>query len=289
MVSLPYCDAGGPLADSCDIEKELVSKALKLTRNSRIKTLSVRSADQFADIDAHLTVNPNKARMILTLPDKSDKLLSSLKAKVRSQARKPIRDGLTVQQGGQELLHEFYPLFLENMRDLGSPVHSKKWIQSILQAYKNRSHLFIVRMPDNTPAAGGVLLCHPNTVSVPWASSLRRFNRWNPNMLLYWGFLKFAADNGYVSFDFGRSTPGEGTFRFKKQWGATPSYLHWAEFRSCHSQYNFLTPHVNLTPHVKQNKTDGSEARKLAESIIMKMPIPLFQGLGNITRKYIPL
>jgi hypothetical protein len=28
-------------------------------------------------------------------------------------------------------------------------------------------------------------------------------------------------------FDFGRSTPGEGTFKFKEQWGAEPVPLHW--------------------------------------------------------------
>ena len=28
-------------------------------------------------------------------------------------------------------------------------------------------------------------------------------------------------------FDFGRSTPGEGTFKFKEQWGAQPVPLHW--------------------------------------------------------------
>jgi len=28
-------------------------------------------------------------------------------------------------------------------------------------------------------------------------------------------------------FDFGRSTPGEGTYKFKEQWGAEPVALHW--------------------------------------------------------------
>ena len=32
--------------------------------------------------------------------------------------------------------------------------------------------------------------------------------------------------DGYRTFDFGRSTPDEGTFHFKKQWGAAPP-LHW--------------------------------------------------------------
>ena len=46
-------------------------------------------------------------------------------------------------------------------------------------------------------------------------------------MLLYLRMLEFACDNGYGVFDFGRSTPGEGTYRFKEQWGALPVPLHW--------------------------------------------------------------
>jgi CelD/BcsL family acetyltransferase involved in cellulose biosynthesis len=73
------------------------------------------------------------------------------------------------------------------------------------------------------------MLLHSRTVSIPWASSLRSCNHLNPNMLLYWTFLSFAADGGYARFDFGRSTPGEGTYRFKEQWGAQPSPLCWQD------------------------------------------------------------
>ncbi len=36
-----------------------------------------------------------------------------------------------------------------------------------------------------------------------------------------------ACEEGYSIFDFGRSTPGEGTYRFKEQWGARPIQLYW--------------------------------------------------------------
>ena len=46
-------------------------------------------------------------------------------------------------------------------------------------------------------------------------------------MFLYWEMLKFAEDNGYQIFDFGRSTVDSGTWRFKKQWGTEPVQLYW--------------------------------------------------------------
>jgi lipid II:glycine glycyltransferase (peptidoglycan interpeptide bridge formation enzyme) len=39
-------------------------------------------------------------------------------------------------------------------------------------------------------------------------------------MLLYWTMIRDSIERGYKVFDFGRSTPNEGTYNFKKQWGA---------------------------------------------------------------------
>ncbi len=284
LVSAPYCDAAGPLADTPEIERDLIFRALDLARTLHIHSVSIRSAHPMAGLPPETTVNPGKVRMLLPLPDSADTLMGGLKAKVRSQAKKPLRDGLTVQSGGRELLDAFYPLFAENMRDLGSPVHTREWIRQILLQFKNRAVLFVVRMPDRTPAAGGILLCHPRMVSVPWASSLRRYNRWNPNMMLYWAFLKFAADHHYPMFDFGRSTLGEGTYSFKKQWGAEPSPLHWANFKPAAWNHN-----RRLQPLARPDRSTVSGNREKAESLIMKMPVSVFKVFGSMTRKYISL
>lgn len=281
-VSLPYCDAGGPLADSPEIEKELLLCAVNLADENQIKKLVIRSTSSFAGIDDELTENPGKVRMVLELPDNSEVLIKSFKSKLRSQVKKPGKDGLSIEFGSIDILDEFYRLFAENMRDLGSPVHSAKWFESILTTFNRRAVLLLVRMPDQTPAAGGIILCHKKVVSVPWASSLRRFNRSNPNMLLYWGFLKYASDNGFKKFDFGRSTPNEGTFRFKKQWGAVPKPLHWSDFS--------ISDRIdNLKPDIKEGEMGPSNLRKIVEKMISKMPVQCSTIIGSMTRKYISL
>ena len=276
LVSLPYCDAGGPLADSESVEKELMNKAIEIARKRKIGKLSIRSIQPFAGIDTTGSVKPDKVRMLLKLSERSDRLLASFKSKLRSQIKKPIRDGLTVKIGSVELLDDFYPLFAENMHTLGSPVHSANWIRSILHHFNNRAHLVLVRMPDKKPAAGGVLLCHPNQVSVPWASSLRSLNRWNPNMLLYWSFLKYACDMGYPMFDFGRSTPGEGTHRFKKQWNTKSAPLFWNAFST------------DLQKRRNAFSFRNAAFLKLDE-YWKKLPVSLTKQMGPTFRKYIDL
>jgi hypothetical protein len=71
------------------------------------------------------------------------------------------------------------------------------------------------------------MLAWRHRLELPWASSLREFLPSCPNMLLYWAAVRHGVETGATLFDFGRSTPGEGTFQFKRQWGAEPRELCW--------------------------------------------------------------
>jgi hypothetical protein len=62
---------------------------------------------------------------------------------------------------------------------------------------------------------------------VPTASSLREYNPTCANMVMYHHLLGRAVSRGQVVFDFGRSTEGSTTHKFKKQWGAMPSPATW--------------------------------------------------------------
>ena len=189
LISLPYCDAGGPLTDDPDTEIILLRQALKIAPSSE---MIIRSTRPFANLSPEKTLSKQKVRMILSLPKSSDNLLTSFKAKVRSQVNKAYKNELRSTLGSLNLINDFYSVFSENMRDLGSPVHSIKWIHAVLKCYGNRAHVVVVYMPSGEPAAAGIILCHPNVVSIPWASSLRRFNKFNPNMMLLLDLFKIC-------------------------------------------------------------------------------------------------
>ncbi len=283
LISLPYCDAGGVVADTAEITTALVKYAEDLVQNKiRLETKAassclLRCTTPLSAQQANVT---SKVRMILPLPADSSALLASMKAKVRSQIKKPQRDGLTATLGQMELTHGFYTVFAENMRDLGSPVHSRRWIEAVVNAYGERCRIAVVYTPQGEIAAAGIILLHPNLVVVPWASTRRRFNKMNPNMLLYWTFLSFACEHGYPQFDFGRSTPGEGTYRFKKQWGANPQPLYWYELPTQHGQG-------------EDARTESSPLRNSGKTLVtmlwQKLPLPVANALGPKVRKYISL
>ena len=277
FISLPYCDAGGVLADNEGVARMLVDHARSLAARQGAGC-QIRSVEQLPYSGINRT---DKVRMLLDLPNNAEQMLAGLDAKVRNQVRKPVRDGLTVKLGTQELVDDFYQVFAENMRDLGSPVHSRQWIEAVVAAYGERCRVAVVRTPDNIPVAAGVVLIHPDTMSIPWASSLRRYNRLNPNMLLYWIFLSLAIDSGCRRFDFGRSTPGEGTYRFKEQWGAAPRQLFWYDFAGNGQAAVASSDH--------DHSADNRSVRQRVAELWSRIPLAGATWAGPRIRKYIPL
>ena len=100
-------------------------------------------------------------------------------------------------------------------------------------------------------------------------------------MLLYWAFLAFAADNRYRQFDFGRSTPGEGTYSFKEQWGARPQSLYWYELPTEATR--------KKASKGKLSQNNSSSKRQLMASLWQKLPQSGTDWLGPKVRKYISL
>jgi FemAB-related protein (PEP-CTERM system-associated) len=274
ILSLPYCDAGGVLADNESVAKMLLDKVLLMAINRGACCL-IRSN---ISLPVSCENTTDKVRMVLELPESTEKLLAGLKSKLRSQVKKPMRDGLRAKIGSEELLSGFYHIFAENMRDLGSPVHSRKFIEAVIKEYGERARIGLVYTPEGVPSAAGIILLHSTTVSIPWASSLRRHNSLNPNMLLYWTFLSFAVDNGYKRFDFGRSSPGEGTWRFKEQWGALPHPLFWYELKT-----------KNKARAGLKGGAVSIRCRPIIAAFWSRLPLVAAARLGPKIRKYISL
>ncbi len=227
LVSLPYCDYGGILARNEEIARILLQYAIDLAGQLKA-TMEIRSAIPTPILDESpvFSQTTNKCRMVLGLPESAAVLWDGFKSKLRSQIKRAMKNDLTQRIGGEEILDDFYRVFCRNMRDLGSPVHSQTWFRSVLEAFGDRAVVSVV-YHEEIPVAAGIVLMHGDMATIPWASSLQQFNRLSPNMLLYWSLLEYAADAGFARFDFGRSTPDEGTYAFKKQWGAQPVPLHW--------------------------------------------------------------
>lgn len=225
LVSLPYLNTGGVLADDEPTAAALVDRAVELADQLDVRYLELRHEQRLS----HPALGPeltSKVHMRLALPRSSEKLWDGFSPKVRNQVRKGEKAGLRVHWGSEELLPEFFAVFAQNMRDLGTPVFGQGLFRAILRQFPGRAELCVVRLEDR-PVAAALLAHGPGMTEVPSASSLRRYNATNANMLMYWHLLCRAIQRGQHVFDFGRSTVDSNTFRFKKQWGAQPAAAVW--------------------------------------------------------------
>jgi FemAB-related protein (PEP-CTERM system-associated) len=165
--------------------------------------------------------------MSLPIGPDPEAIWAGLDAKVRNLVRKSERSGLVARPGDLSRdLPAFYDVFAENMRDLGTPVYSPRFFREVAREFAADLSLVIVAKGDDI-AAGGLCVAHRGFTEIHWAASRRSWRHAAPNMLLYWTCIAGAARSGKSEFCFGRSTVDSGPHRFKKQWGAAPTILHW--------------------------------------------------------------
>jgi FemAB-related protein (PEP-CTERM system-associated) len=222
-VSLPFVNYGGVLATTPEAARALLEAARGLASRDRLAHVELRHRlRRFED----LAPKRHKAAMLLPLAATADAVWNGFDRKVRNQIRKAEKSGLTAMIGGPELVGDFYGVFARNMRDLGTPVYTRRLFEEVLGQFPDRARVFLVRRGETTVAAG-LSYAYRRTVEVPWASSLREYRDLCPNNLLYWTIIRHAIGEGATTLDFGRSSPEDGTFQFKRQWGAEPQPLCW--------------------------------------------------------------
>jgi len=234
LVSLPYVNSAGSIfgpsqsessIQHAQLETALIDRAIQLAGELNVRYLELRGEREISH-PALAEKNTSKVHMRLAMPTTADALMAGFKSKLRSQLRGALKHQFDVRWGGRDLLGDFYSVFSRNMRDLGTPVYPRGFFAAILQAFGSDAELCVLRLAGQAVAAA--LLVHGQSVTeVPSASTLRSANSSGANMAMYWHLLVRAIERGQATFDFGRSTEGSGTYKFKEQWGARPSPAVW--------------------------------------------------------------
>jgi serine/alanine adding enzyme len=222
LVSMPYVNYGGVLADDAASSARLVEAAADLCRDLGVVHMELRHTADCTRLPKRL----DRVSMHLPLTGDSELLWKKIGSKLRAQVRRPQKEGAESEIGGLELVEDFYSVFSVKYRDLGVPVYPLAWFRAVLERFPELARVVLVRV-GGRPVAASIVIGFNGSLEVPWASSLRAADRYSVNMYLYWTMLKYAEDAGYGTFDFGRSNPDSGTYRFKKQWGAEPVQLYW--------------------------------------------------------------
>lgn len=269
LVSMPFVNYGGPLGGDAAV-KLLTERAARLARAGNAKLLELRSR-QALPVD--LPVSHRKITVLLDIPEAGpDALFRTLDAKLRSQVRKPTREGVTVRFGADQV-DPFFDVFAHHMRDLGTPTQPRAFFRAIAEEFPETAWFGCAYL-DDRPVACGAGFAWDREFEMTWASSLVEFKKLAPNMALYWAFMERAANSGLRTFNFGRCSPGSGTHRFKQQWGGARDETLW--------WYALARDGEAKTP----SPDDG--AFSWGPRLWKKLPLPVATMLGPRIVRYIP-
>lgn len=266
VTSMPFLDTGGPCSASPELAHLLVERLLSEARRIGARVVELRCSHRLS-----VDIEPleHKVNMALSLPADSGRLWRQLDGSVRNQVRKAERAGLSVDVGAAEKLEAFYDIFAVRMRDLGSPVHACQFFRAVLDAFGSRARIVLVRK-SNAVVGGLLAVASGDRLAVPWAACLKEHFSSCPNMLLYWEALRSACAEGFRWFDFGRSTRGSGTYRFKLQWGAREEPLFWYTI-----------------PNTASTSRSADTGANLAVQLWQRLPLSVTKRLGPHIRKYL--
>lgn len=221
LVSMPFVDYGGPIGSDAAVAA-LTGFAAALATEGRARLLEFRSR---VELPIALPASHRKVGVVLDLHRDTDRLFAGFPAKLRSQVRRPQKEGVTMAFGHDEV-DAFFHVYSRNMRDLGTPTQPRRFFRAIAEAFPDDC-TFAVAYLRGAPVAAGCGFTAGGEFSMAWGSSLRECSREAPNMLMYWASIERAAQAGVPLFNFGRSSPGSGTWRFKMQWSGREIPLWW--------------------------------------------------------------
>lgn len=178
--SVPFFNYGGALETAVGVKQALMSFA------SQQLIAEGASYCEFRDDNEQQgwQCKTDKVIMKLALPNSVEALDKQIGTKLRAQIKRPLRENPEVKIGSLELLDDYYRVFAENMRDLGTPVYQKSFFEDLLKTYE--SAVLIVVYLQGKPVSTGFLIGHQDELEIPWASTLRSANKYSMNMLLYW-------------------------------------------------------------------------------------------------------
>lgn len=272
LISVPFGPYGGVCADEEFIEEALVAESKRIAIELNVEYLELRdniSKDKFYN---GFIKNSRYLASILELDNDPDLvLMDKLKRNKRKNIYKSQQMQLTYEWTNKT--DDFYELFISNMKDLGSPAHSKRFFDNILFEFPESSKVLLVTKDNEVIYSAFYLFFKENMIN-SWSSTLQAYRQYFPTDFGIWNAIKYGCENGYKYYDFGRSQKGSTNLEFKRRWSCESKELN----------YQYYLNKKKTVP----NNTSSNPKRKTFAKLWSKTPEYVAKSVGQLVRKNIP-
>ena len=268
LVSVPFAELGGVLADDKNVERMLLDRAIEMAEEMKCDYLELRNREQIENLPAK-SLYYNFRREIFSDHDQNFK---AIPRKARRMIRQGEKFGL-ISKFGKHLLPEFYGVMARSFHSLGTPIFPIKLFRNFINIFSDNIEILLIQNKEKIPIAGVLTFFFKDQILPYYAGSLFEYRKLAPNDFMYWALMSYGCEKGCKIFDFGRSKIDTGSYHFKRHWGFKPVQLSY--------QYHLVRAKglPNLSPA-------NPKYRKKIE-LWRKMPFKLTKILGPPIAQYL--
>ena len=221
-VSLPFVSYGGLVANNLEVEQALGEAAVHIARAAGCASIELR---QLYPVKSAWPTTDRKVITEISTEGGANAVFARLHQNVRNKIRKAEKNGVIVQQG-LEFLPEFYAIYSRNLRDLGTPVLTRRFFEAVREAFPSQTRIYRA-VRKGTTLAAKMIIRDARTCHFVWSASRREALRYAPVQAMNWRAIEEACEAGCDRIDLGRSTAESSHFDFKKYWGGVSRPLPW--------------------------------------------------------------
>lgn len=270
-ISLPFTDDCAPCASSPTVFEQLWNDVRQHGSQRGWKHVELRGGGEFLPGVAP-SVSYYGHRLSLSASPSS--LLQGFHPAVRQAIRKAERSGVQVEfSASAESLQQFYRLYCQTRKRHGAPPQPYAFFEQIRAQVlvPGSGHLAVASQRGRTVAAA-IFFHFGSSAMYKFGASDEECQSLRANNLVMWRAIERYANDGFTSFDFGRtSLSNAGLRRFKLSWGVTEHPVRYY-------RYDLLRQRHVAT----EDRASGWQA-----PVFHAMPAPLFRLIGSATYRHI--
>ena len=265
LCSVPFSHSCGVIGRD-DVRDSLIKEGLELHSNLDTRYLEIRDHIKMEGFSFQNSFSTH----VLEISSKKDDVWKRLdKSSTRWAITKSKKIGVYAESStNKEDLLQFYELNCATKKDIGVPCHPWKFFRNLFSCLQGNVSLYIAKYEGET-VGGGIFEYFKSNVLYGYGAANPEFLKLHPYSAFIWKSIEDACDDGYSSFDFGRTSyDNEGLINFKKRWGTSEIKLYYTYY-----------------PTKTQSFTEKRESKKyeIGNKIIKRTPFSLYKCFSNVT------
>ncbi|MFA6054112.1 MAG: GNAT family N-acetyltransferase [Thermodesulfovibrionales bacterium] len=268
LVSIPHLESGGMIntifyPEYFDyIRRHISARKMKIY--------------QYREQIGSLPSNSDDVVLLKELPEKKELIIPGMKAATaRNYTRRVLeRDLQVVVENNEAVLGEFYKIYLQRMREFGTPPHGFGYIKKISETFAEDAKIMLIKDSGEVVGASFYIMFNKYLYNLYLAVPQRHLKE-KIVYLIQYKAMEMGIDRNLECLVLGRSTKDSGTFFFKTELGGYPIPLYLYHFR--------LTPEGCESVQEKSVKEKYSSAAR----IWTKLPSLITDHAGPFIRKWV--